>query len=126
MSMALRILLCVFSIGSFFYIIEKIKKAQIRIEDSLFWILFWGMIVALSLAPQMVYFFTRALKVDSPVNFVYLVFIFILLIRVFTMSLKMSQLENKIKNLTQEIAMNQKKYDDDREREEDIKRQRSV
>ncbi len=108
MSFALRILLFVFSVGSFAYIIRKIKKAQIQIEDSLFWILFWGMIVGLSIFPQVVYCFTGALKVDSPVNFVYLVFIFILLIRVFSMSIKISQMENKIKNLTQEIAIREK------------------
>ena len=109
MSLALRILLIFCSAGSFWYIIRRIKKAQIRIEDSIFWIFFWAVIVLLSLFPEMVYFFTNLLGVMSPVNFVYLVIIFILLLKVFLMSIKLSQLENKIKNLAEEIAINQKK-----------------
>lgn len=109
MSLALRILLFVFSVGSFYYIIRKIKKAQIRIEDSIFWIFFWGILVVLSAIPELVYFFTRLIGIMSPVNFVYLVIIFVLLVKVFLMSITISQMENKIKNLAEEIAINQKK-----------------
>lgn len=109
MSLALRLLLFAFSVGSFFYIIGKIRKAQIRIEDSIFWIFFWGLIVVLSIFPQIVFFFTRLLKILSPVNFVYLVIIFVLLVKVFLLSIKISQLENKIKNLAEEMAIRIKK-----------------
>lgn len=105
MSLELRILLLVFSLGSFWYIIRKIKKAQIKIEDSIFWIFAWGVIVLISIFPEMVYFLTNILGIISPVNFVYLVIIFVLLIKVFLMSIKLSQMENKIKNLAEEIAI---------------------
>ena len=108
MSLELRILLLVFSIGSFWYIIRKVKKAQIKIEDSIFWIFAWGVIVFISIFPESVYFFTNVLKIMSPVNFVYLVIIFVLLIKVFLMSIKLSQLENKIKNIVEEIAIKDK------------------
>lgn len=108
MSLGLRILLLVFSLGSFWYIIRKIKKAQIKIEDSIFWIFAWGIIVLLSIFPELVYFFTNILGIISPVNFVYLVIIFVLLIKVFFMSVKLSQMENKIKNLAEEIAIKDK------------------
>ena len=108
MSLELRTLLLVFSIGSFWYIIRKIKKAQIKIEDSIFWIFAWAVIVIISVFPEMVYFFTNVLGIMSPVNFVYLVIIFVLLIKVFLMSIKQSQMENKIKNLAEEIAIKDK------------------
>ena len=108
MSLELRILLLVFSIGSFWYIIRKIKKAQIRIEDSIFWIFSWGIIVVISIFPEIVYFFTHILRIMSPVNFVYLVIVFVLLIKVFLLSLKLSQMENKVKNLAEEIAIKDK------------------
>jgi len=108
MSIELRVLLLIFSIGSFWYIIRKIKKAQIKIEDSIFWIFVWSVIVIISIFPGIINFFTNVLKIVSPVNLVYLVIIFILLIKVFLMSIKLSQMENKVKNLAEEIAIKDK------------------
>ena len=41
----------------------------------------------------------------APVNFLFLVMIFILLLRTFIMSIRMAELEEKVKNLTQRIAI---------------------
>lgn len=41
----------------------------------------------------------------APVNFLFLVMIFILLLRTFIMSIRMAELEEKVKNLTQKIAI---------------------
>lgn len=108
MSFGLRAMLFLFSAGSCYYVIRKIKKAQIKIEDSIFWILFWIGIVLLSIFPKIISIPVQILKVDSPANLVYLIFIFILLIKVFAMSVKVSQLENKIKELAQRSAINDK------------------
>ena len=108
MSFGLRAMLFLFSAASCYYVIRKIKKAQIKIEDSIFWILFWIGIVLLSIFPNIIAIPVQMLKVDSPANLIYLIFIFILLIRVFAISVKMSQLENKIKELAQRTAINDK------------------
>ena len=41
----------------------------------------------------------------SPVNFVFLFFIFVLIIRDFLSNRRISQLENRVKELTQQIAL---------------------
>ena len=40
-----------------------------------------------------------------PVNFIFLFFIFVLLVKMFLMTIELSALENKVKDLTQELAL---------------------
>lgn len=39
MSLALRILLMIFSVGFVYFVLKRIHKDQLRIQDSIFWIL---------------------------------------------------------------------------------------
>ena len=48
-----------------------------------------------------------------PVNFVFMVFIFILLVKLFMMTIELSTLENKVKDLTQELALAEKERRDE-------------
>ena len=43
-----------------------------------------------------------------PVNFIFMVFIFVLMVKMFLMTIELSTLENKVKDLTQELALAQK------------------
>lgn len=47
----------------------------------------------------------------APVNFLFLAMIFLLLIKIFTMSIRMGQMEEKIKNLAQQIAIRNNEVD---------------
>ena len=73
----LRILLIVSSLLTVGYILSRIHKAKMRIQDSIFWIIFALIAVLLAIFPQIVYWMTSMLGIESPVNFVYLVFIFL-------------------------------------------------
>ena len=57
--------------------------------------------------------FTRLLGMQLPVNFVFMVFIFILLVKLFMMTIELSTLENKVKDLTQELALAEKERRDE-------------
>ena len=105
MSQILRIILIIASILTCGYTLRKIRKAQMQIEDSLYWIVISIGLVIISVFPELVNFFSNLCGVGSPVNFVFLVMIFILLIKEFTLSLKISQLEDRIKKLVQRITI---------------------
>lgn len=105
MAIYLRILLIITSFLTSYYVMRKIRKFQLQIEDSLFWIIVSICLVFLSLFPSIAINMSSFIGIESPANFIFLVVIFILLIKVFMMSIKMSQNEHKIKVLTQEIAM---------------------
>ena len=83
MTLTLRIVLIVASVLVVFYTIRKIRKSQLNIDDSVFWIGFSVMLLIMSIFPQVVTFFTQLLGITSPVNFVFLFVIFLILIKLF-------------------------------------------
>lgn len=105
MSYYLRMLILLASIITLFYVLRKIRKAQIQIADSLFWVFLSLIFVIMGAFPQVVYWLTRLMGFQAPVNLVFLVITFILLLKVFLSSIKISQLENKLDSLVQEMAI---------------------
>ena len=51
---------------------------------------------------------------QSPINFVYIVIIFLLLAKQFFMSIKLSQLDSKVRILTEQVALNEEKVERDK------------
>lgn len=119
MEKELRIVLIIVSVLTVAYIFHKIRRAKLKIEYSLFWIGVSALLVLLSLFPQIAYAFSNLLGFMSPVNFIFLFMIFILLINSFFLTNKVSQLENMIHNLTQKIAVD-KTMEEDRTKSDDI------
>ena len=113
MTPVFRIILIVVSILSTWYILKKIRQSKLQIEYAIFWIIFSGVLVIISLFPWLVSLFTRLLGMQLPVNFVFMVFIFILLVKLFMMTIELSTLENKVKDLTQELALAEKECRDE-------------
>lgn len=105
MSLVLRVCLMLVSIVTFVVIVRKIRNSKVQIETSLFWIVFAIGLLVLSFFPELAFVAANLLGIQAPVNFIFLFFIFILLIHQFYNSIKLSELENKLKELTQEIAV---------------------
>lgn len=105
MTLVLRIILIFFSILTFLYMVRKIRQSKLQIEYSIFWIVFSFILIFMSLFPGAVSFFTRLAGIQAPVNLVFLAIIFILILKLFSMTVKLSELENKTKELAQEIAI---------------------
>ena len=118
MSSELRVLLIVVAFISIFYVIRKIRKAKLRIDYSLFWIIVSFLIILLSIFPIIATKLATMIGILSPVNLVFLVMIFILLLHNFTMTMKISAMETKINNLTEEIAIREKIRHDKRKKVE--------
>ena len=105
MTITLRIILLLASLLSAAWILLNIKKAKVRIEDSVFWIFFSVVLILLSVFPDIVIWGAKITGVQSPVNFVFLTIIFVLLIKLFRMTIRLSQLDSKIQTLTQSLAI---------------------
>ena len=119
MSLVLRIVLIVVAILSCVFVLRKIRKAQVRIEDILFWLVVSLGALILGIFPQIAYWFSNILGIMSPTNFVFLVFIFVLLFKVFILTVQVSQLQEKLKDLAQNVAIYKSELT--KNREEDIK-----
>lgn len=111
MSLSLKIVLIIISILTCFYIARKLRKSQMNINDTVFWIFFALVLVLLSVFPGIASWGSRLLGFQAPVNFVFVVVIFLLILRMFTMSIKISVLEDKLKNLTEEIGIRENMSD---------------
>lgn len=105
MTIVLRCVLTLVSIITFMVIIRKIRNSKMQIENSLFWIVFAAGLLILSFFPELATIAAQLLGIYSPVNFIFLFVIFVLLIHQFFSTIKISQLENKLKELTQELAV---------------------
>ena len=121
MSLVLRIVLIVFSFLSIIYIIRKIRKAKLRIDVSIFWLVFAALLIVLSIFPGIAEWLANVLGIISPANLIYLFMIFILLLYAFSMTLKMSELENKINELTEEIAIKERIARDKKESKANVR-----
>ena len=105
MSLVFKIILVVTSVLACVYALRKIRKSQLRIEDALFWIVISVMLVIVSVFPGLAEFFTKLIGMEAPSNFIFLVMIFLLLVKTFSLSIKVSQTEERIKNLVQKLAI---------------------
>lgn len=103
----LRIVLIGASILNCAFILKKIRTAQVRIEDSVFWILFSACLIVAALLPKLIRLGAALTGVQSETNFLFLLIIFILQTKVFRMSVRISQLESRLQSLTQTYAIDQ-------------------
>lgn len=117
MTLALRVILIVVSLLTLVFIAKKIRNSKVKLEDSIFWICFAALIFLLSLFPQVFYAISTAVGTYAPVNFVFLFFIFVLLVQSFNLSMRVSQADTKIKELTQQLAIEKfERYQNDKDK----------
>lgn len=107
MTPVFRILLIIVALLAFWFVIHQIRRSQLQIPDSISWMGFGLICVIIALFPQIAISLAELLGVQSPVNLVYLVIIALLILRVFKLSLQLSQLDTKIKELAQTIAIDE-------------------
>lgn len=118
MTVELRIALIVVSLLTLVFISRRIRNSKIKLEDSIFWVCFAAVIFFLSLFPQIFYWLSNIVGTYAPVNFVFLFFIFILLIQSFHLNMRISQADTKIKELTQQLAIEKfERYQNDMKHE---------
>ena len=116
MSIPIRICLILGSLATAGFILRRVRKAQVQIEDTIFWFIFSGLLLLLSLFPEIAYYASYLLGFQAPINFVYLFIIFVLMVNQFFMSVRLSQMDNKVRKLAQRVALNEEKI----EREKDL------
>ena len=124
MSGTLRLLLLFAALLTAGWILYKIRKLTVKMEDAIFWMIFAGILCILGLFPHVTYWLTDRLGIMSPANLIFLVIIFLLLEKVFTLSIIVSQLEEKVTVLSAEVALRshaaEKRLDTDEKKEEEI------
>lgn len=114
MTVTLRIILIISSALSFVLCIKKIKQAKLKVENSIVWMLGSMLLILMSIFSDKVEWISEKLGFMAPVNFVFLIIIAFLLIEVYLSNLKLTELNEKIKNLNHYIAL--EKFEENKER----------
>ncbi len=115
MTVALRgVLICV-SILLTCYVFRKIRHSKMKIEDSIFWVMFSLLLVVFSVFPWVADLLSRTVGTYSTANFIFTFMIFILLIKVFSQSMKISQLERRVTELVQLLALDREELEAQKE-----------
>ncbi|MCD8082772.1 MAG: DUF2304 domain-containing protein [Clostridiales bacterium] len=113
MTMTLRIALILASLVTFCLMMHKIRRASLQIESSIFWIVLSIVLVIYSIFPGAADLCAHLLGIYATTNFLFLFAIFVLIVKVFYMTIHISQLETRVKELVQEMALEQKRREDE-------------
>ena len=108
MTVIFRVILVIVSILTMALMMRKIRQAKVQIEAALFWVIMALILVVFSLFPAVADACAHLLGIYSTPNFLFLFMIFLLIVKVFGMTLQMSQMESRQKELVQRIALDQK------------------
>lgn len=108
MTVIFRVILVIVSILTMTFMMRKIRQAKVQIEAALFWVIMALILVVFSLFPAVADACAHLLGIYSTPNFLFLFMIFLLIVKVFGMTLQMSQMESRQKELVQRIALDQK------------------
>lgn len=121
MALALRVVLIIVSFLTLVFIVRSIRNAKVKIEDSVLWFCFAGLLLVVSIFPGVFYWLASVTGIQTTSNFVFLFFIFILLVLCFRSSMRISQADTKIKELTQQLAIEKyERYCNDTEEKKPI------
>ena len=105
MTITLRIILIISSLISFLLCVTKIKQAKLKIENSVIWMTGSIILILMSIFSNLVEWLSDKLGFMAPVNFVFLVIIGFLVIQTFIDNIRISILNEKIKDLNHYIAL---------------------
>lgn len=105
MTFPYRILLAVGALLVLLAMLRKIRRSEVKISDSLFWFFFVLTLLLLAIFPDIAYFFSDLLGIESPANLVFLYVIAMLLIREFISTAEISRLRSKLTALAQKEAL---------------------
>lgn len=105
MSITLRIVLMTSALVTVVWILRKIYKCQVKLKDAIFWFCMALVLAVLGIVPEIAYRCAEKIGIQAPVNFIFLFILALMIEKIFTLSIIVSQLEDKITILSAEVAL---------------------
>lgn len=105
MEIKLQMVFILASIITFIFVIKKIQKHGLNIDDAIVWILWAIFLLVISIFPQIPTWISNKLGFMSTSNFIFCLFIFFLYIMLFTQTAQISKIKEKQKELIQKLSL---------------------
>jgi len=112
LSPVLRIVLIIVSFLVVAFVLRKIRKTQLSIDDAIYWIIASVLLLVLSIFPQIAIWVSELLGIQSAANFVFLFMIFVVLVKLFNMAIEVSIQKQRLNRLIQKLALSDKDLND--------------
>ena len=112
----LRVMLILVSVFTMAFMMRKIRQAKMEIEAGLFWTAMGLMLVGFAVFPSVADLCARLLGIYSTANFLFLFMIFLLIVKLFGITVQLSQLETRQRELVQKLAL-EKRMEEEMRRE---------
>ena len=126
MSPTLRVLLLIAGVVTAIWILYRIRRSKVKLEDAIFWICMAAVLLVFGVFTEFTYWLSALLGIQTPVNCVFLIIIALLIEKVFTLSIKLSQLEEKMEVMSAEVALRSKSLEDKISQKESLNEEREV
>ncbi|MCB7038002.1 DUF2304 domain-containing protein [Eggerthella sinensis] len=85
--------------------LRRVAQTRAKIEDSIFWLALCFLLILLGVFPGIASSLASLIGIYSSTNFIFLFFIFVLIVKLFFTSMRVSKLEMQIQELSQSIAL---------------------
>ncbi|MCI8444822.1 MAG: DUF2304 domain-containing protein [Bacilli bacterium] len=105
MNFQLQLVFIFASIATLIYVIRKIRKHKLNIDDSIIWIIWAIFLLVISVFPSLCHSISKTLGFQSTSNFILTLFTFFLYIILFFQNIQISLLKEKNKELTQKMSI---------------------
>ena len=105
MSVMLRSVLLIAAAFSIGWIMHRIRRSKVRLEDTLFWIGTGVILLVLGLFPEISYRMANLFGFQSASNFVFFLMVCLLFEKILTISIIHSQMEDKYVVMVAEMAL---------------------
>ena len=114
MNIRIQIIVAVLIIIALIVIINMIRKKALELRYSLAWLVVGAGVIILDLFPGFMEWLSDLMGIASPVNMLFFLGFCFSLIIIFILTIAISRMSVRIKNLAQELALINKKYQIDR------------
>ena len=104
-SFQLQLCLIFASVAVYLFVIYKIRKSNVRIDDMIIWIIGSVILLILSIFPVISDYLSEIIGFRTAANLIFTSILGFLFLMVFSLSIKLSQQHEKMKELTHKIAM---------------------
>lgn len=87
------------------WILRKIYKCKVKLGDAIFWFCMAIILAVLGIVPEIAYWCADMIGIQAPVNFIFLFVLALMIEKLFTLSIVVSQLQDKVTVLSAEVAL---------------------
>ena len=115
MSFRLQVILLILFALIFIFLINQVKKKAVALKYTLAWLLLDVALIVLAIFPNMLQVISNALGITTPINMIFFCGFVLALIVIYTLTVALSRNSDRIRNLTQKIALNEYRTKHDKE-----------